>query len=470
MPKMINVRVTTMDAELEFAIQLNTTGKKLFDQVVKIIGLREYQDTKVFSTWLKLNKVIAQDMWKESPLLLKFHAKFYTEDVSKDLIQDITQPLLFLQVKDGILDDMYCPPECGGIPTAVLLDLHAVQSKYADFNKDVHTSGYLAGEKLLLQRFLEQHKLNREQWEDWIQVWQEEHCGTLRGVAVLEYLKIAQDLEMYDVNYFSNKNKKGSELWLGVYKFVIKPIDKKIPGLHLLCSWLQINKRILALTDTTEVQQMKAQAQEETHQKQMECEELMEKLKQIEEQTKKAQALEVEQEWKCAQSEAEKLAKEHQEAEEVKETLLQASQDQKKTQEQLALEMAELTARISQLKMAQQKKESEAKAYIVQEDLEETNAELKMAMSTPHVAEPAENELDEQDENGAEASADLWADAMAKDCSEEECITEKHLKALTSELANAQDKSKKTANDMIHTLCQIRQGNIEQCIDEFDSM
>uniref|UniRef100_A0A914V317 Uncharacterized protein n=1 Tax=Plectus sambesii TaxID=2011161 RepID=A0A914V317_9BILA len=31
----VNVRVTTMDAELEFAIQPNTTGKQLFDQVGK---------------------------------------------------------------------------------------------------------------------------------------------------------------------------------------------------------------------------------------------------------------------------------------------------------------------------------------------------------------------------------------------------------------------------------------------------
>lgn len=29
----IHVRVTTMDAELEFAIQPSTTGKQLFDQV-----------------------------------------------------------------------------------------------------------------------------------------------------------------------------------------------------------------------------------------------------------------------------------------------------------------------------------------------------------------------------------------------------------------------------------------------------
>ncbi len=33
---------------------------------------------------------------------------------------------------------------------------------------------------------------------------------------MLEYLKIAQDLEMYGVNYFDIKNKKGTELRLGV--------------------------------------------------------------------------------------------------------------------------------------------------------------------------------------------------------------------------------------------------------------
>jgi hypothetical protein len=37
-----------------------------------------------------------------------------------------------------------------------------------------------------------------------------------RDDAMMEYLKIAQDLEMYGVNYFDIKNKKGSELWLGV--------------------------------------------------------------------------------------------------------------------------------------------------------------------------------------------------------------------------------------------------------------
>lgn len=56
-----------MDAELEFAIQQSTTGKQLFDQVVKTIGLREvwffglqYTDPKGDLTWIKLYKKVSR--------------------------------------------------------------------------------------------------------------------------------------------------------------------------------------------------------------------------------------------------------------------------------------------------------------------------------------------------------------------------------------------------------------------------
>ncbi|XP_034745841.1 moesin a [Etheostoma cragini] len=580
MPKTISVRVTTMDAELEFAIQPNTTGKQLFDQVVKTIGLREvwyfglqYQDTKGFSTWLKLNKkVTAQDVRKESPLLFKFRAKFFPEDVTEELIQDATQRLFFLQVKEGILnDDIYCPPE-----TAVLLASYAVQAKYADYNKEVHTPGYLSSEQLLPQRVLDQHKLNKEQWEERIQVWHEEHKSMMREESMMEYLKIAQDLEMYGVNYFSIKNKKGTELWLGVdalglniyeqndkmtpkigfpwseirnisfndKKFVIKPIDKKAPDFVFYAPRLRINKRILALCmgnhelymrrrkpDTIEVQQMKAQAREEKNHKKMERallenekrkrevaekekekiekekEELMDRLKQIEEQTKKAQqeleeqtqrALELELERTSAMEEAERLENELKGAEDAKAALLQQSQNQMKNQEHLATELADLTSKISLLEDAKKKKEEEAvqwqeKATTVQEDLEKTKEELKNKVMAAHIQEPlnAENEQDdENDESNAEASAEFTDAATYKDRSEEERMTEaeknerlqKHLLALSSELANARDESKKTVNDIIHaenmragrdkykTLRQIRSGNTKQRIDEFECM
>uniref|UniRef100_A0A8C4ZPV4 Moesin n=1 Tax=Gadus morhua TaxID=8049 RepID=A0A8C4ZPV4_GADMO len=557
----ISVRVTTMDAELEFAIQPSTTGKQLYDQVVKTIGLREvwyfglqYQDTKGFSTWLKLNKkVTAQDVRKESPLLFKFRAKFFPEDVSEELIQEATQRLFFLQVKEGILnDDIYCPPE-----TAVLLASYAVQAKYADYNKESHTTGYLSGDKLLPQRVLDQHKLNKEQWEERIQVWHEEHKGMLREESMMEYLKIAQDLEMYGVNYFNIKNKKGSELFLGVdalglniyeqndkmtpkigfpwseirnisfndKKFVIKPIDKKAPDFVFYAPRLRINKRILALCmgnhelymrrrkpDTIEVQQMKAQAREEKNQKKMERamlqdekrkrevaekekekivkekEELMDRLRQIEDQTRRAQqeleeqtqkALELELERKRAEEAAELLEVDLRSAEEARLTLLHQSENQMKNQEHLATELADLTSKISILEDAKKKKDEEAqqwqdKAELVQEDLEKTKDELRTKMAA-QIQEPVneENEHDENDESNAEASAE-FADKNER--------VQKHLLALSSELAVARDETKKTVNDVIHaenvragrdkykTLRQIRSGNTKQRIDEFECM
>lgn len=87
MLKPIYVRVTTTDVKLEVAIQPNTTGKQLFDQVVKTTGLLEvwsfglqYVDNKGFPMWLKLDtKVLAQEVRKENPLQFKFRAKFYPE-------------------------------------------------------------------------------------------------------------------------------------------------------------------------------------------------------------------------------------------------------------------------------------------------------------------------------------------------------------------------------------------------------
>jgi len=319
MPKAVTVRVTTVDAELEFAIQQSTTGKQLFDQVVKTIGLREiwffglqFIDNKGLSAWLKLNKkVTSQDVKKETPLQFKFRAKFFPEDVAEELIQDITVRMFFLQVKEAILtDEVYCPPE-----TSVLLASYAVQAKYGDYLPDTHKPGCLAQDRILPQRVIDQHKLTKTQWEERITNWWKEHKNMLREEAMMEYLKIAQDLEMYGVNYFEIKNKKATELWLGVdalglniyrqedkltpqigfpwseirnisfndKKFVIKPVDKKAPDFTFYTARLRLNKRILALCmgnhelymrrrkpDTIEVQQMKAQAREEKLQRQQE--------------------------------------------------------------------------------------------------------------------------------------------------------------------------------------------------------
>ena len=54
-----------------------------------------------------------------------FYAKFFPENVSEELVQEVTQHLFFLQVKQGILSmDIYCAPEA-----SVLLASYAVQAK-----------------------------------------------------------------------------------------------------------------------------------------------------------------------------------------------------------------------------------------------------------------------------------------------------------------------------------------------------
>ncbi|KAI6182487.1 Moesin/ezrin/radixin-like protein 1 [Aphelenchoides bicaudatus] len=323
MIEVLNVRVLTADAELEFAIQPSTTGKQLFDQVVKTIGLREiwffglqYTDTKGFLTWLKLNKkVLQQDIKKDQILIFKFRAKFYPEDASEEIIQDITLRLFYLQVKEQILsDEVYCPPE-----TSVLLASYATQAKFGDYFEDVHKPGCLQSERLLPQRVSSQYRLSPEEWENRIVIWWKDHKGMTRDAAMIEYLKISQDLDMYGVNYFEIRNKKGTELYLGVdalglniyerndkltpkvgfpwseirnisfndKRFVIKPIDKKSNDFIFYAPRLRINKRILALCmgnhelymrrrkpDTIEVQQMKQQAKEERVLRQMEQERL----------------------------------------------------------------------------------------------------------------------------------------------------------------------------------------------------
>lgn len=72
-------------------------------------------------------KVLDQDIpvVKDEPVSLNFRIKFFPEDVAEELMQEITQHLFFLQVKEAILNmDIFCPPEA-----SVLLASYAVQAK-----------------------------------------------------------------------------------------------------------------------------------------------------------------------------------------------------------------------------------------------------------------------------------------------------------------------------------------------------
>ncbi|XP_076180073.1 ezrin/radixin/moesin family protein merlin isoform X4 [Ptiloglossa arizonensis] len=317
--KSFPVKVCTLDAELEFSLEWRSTGRDLFDLVCRTIGLREtwyfglqYEDAKGFISWLKLDKKVQDQCISQQPTTpFMFLAKFYPEDVAEELVQEVTQHLFFLQVKQAILSmDIYCPPEA-----SVLLASYAVQAKYGDYDEVSCRPGMLASEALLPQRVIDQYQMTSEMWEDRIKIWYADHRGMSRDEAEMEYLKIAQDLDMYGVNYFPISNKKETDLWLGVTalglniyekenklapkttftwseirhisfddkKFVIKPVEKTSPNFVFFSQKVRMNKLILDLCignhdlfmrrrkpDSMEVQQMKAQAKEEKSRRQIE--------------------------------------------------------------------------------------------------------------------------------------------------------------------------------------------------------
>jgi len=317
--KSFPVKVYTLDAELEFNLEWRATGRDLFDLVCRTIGLREtwyfglqYEDSKGFISWLKLDKKVQDQRISQQPTTsFMFLGKFYPEDVAEELVQEVTQHLFFLQVKQAILSmDIYCPPEA-----SVLLASYAVQAKYGDYDEATYKPGMLASEDLLPQRVIDQYQMTPEMWEDRIKIWYADHRGMSRDEAEMEYLKIAQDLDMYGVNYFLISNKKDTELWLGVTalglniyekenkltpkttftwseirhisfddkKFTIKPVDKSSPNFVFFSKKVRMNKLILDLCignhdlfmrrrkpDSMEVQQMKAQAKEEKSRRQIE--------------------------------------------------------------------------------------------------------------------------------------------------------------------------------------------------------
>uniref|UniRef100_A0A673II51 Neurofibromin 2a (merlin) n=1 Tax=Sinocyclocheilus rhinocerous TaxID=307959 RepID=A0A673II51_9TELE len=293
--KTFNVTVVTVDADLEFSCELKWKGKDPFELVCRTLGLRETwffglrYDVKDTVAWLKMDKkVLDHDMSKEEPIVFHFLAKFYPENVEEELVQDITQHLFFLQVKKSILEEeIYCLPEA-----SVLLASYAVHAKYGDYDPNVHKPGFLSQEELLPKRVINLYQMTAEMWEERITVCYAEHRGRTRDEAEMEYLKIAQDLEMYGPLQCDHDS----------LQFAIKPLDKRADVFKFNSSKLRVNKLLSILqlcignhdlfmrrrrVDSLEVQQMKMQAREEKARKQIERQRL-ERDKQLREEAERA--------------------------------------------------------------------------------------------------------------------------------------------------------------------------------------
>lgn len=169
--KSFPVKVITFDSELEFKLEHKATGGVLFDLVCRTIGLREtwffglqFEDCKGFLSWLKPDKKVLDQGVNQTNggCVFMFYAKFFPEDVNEELVQEVTQHLFYLQVKQAILSmDIYCPPEA-----AVLLASYAVQAKFGDSDGECRDPDILANETLLPQRVIDQYQMTPKMWEE----------------------------------------------------------------------------------------------------------------------------------------------------------------------------------------------------------------------------------------------------------------------------------------------------------------
>nr|XP_042904827.1 merlin-like [Parasteatoda tepidariorum] len=433
--KVFPVCVTTMDAELEFHLDLKATGRDLFDLVCRTIGLREvwyfglqYIDSEGFVAWLKLDKKVrAQEIPKKMPVNFLFLAKFYPEDMAEELLQEITQHLFFLQVKQAVLNmDIYCQPEA-----SVLLASYAVQAKYGDYDEASYKPGILINEDLLPQRVINKYEMTPEMWEERIKSLYADHRGTARDEAELEYLKIAQDLDMCGVTFFPICNKE-SELWIGVTalglniyekanklspkstfpwseirnisfdnkKFTLKSADKSMPSFQFYASKTRINKLILDLCignhylfmcrrkpDSMEIQQMKAQAKEERDRRQIERNKLALE-KQLREEVEKEKA-DLQQRMIHVQEEARVALEALRRSEETAELLAEKARIVEEEAMLLTRKASDPKAEIRRIKFSAIKTEEEKKLM----EIKVHEAELlvtKMVQESEHKAQEAE--------------------------------------------------------------------------------
>ncbi|KAL6465224.1 hypothetical protein MHYP_G00253570 [Metynnis hypsauchen] len=287
-------------------------------------------------------------------------------------------------------------------------------------------------EELLPKRVINLYQMTAEMWEERITACYAEHRGRTRDEAEMEYLKIAQDLEMYGVNYFFIRNKKGTDLLLGVdalglhiydpenkltpkisfpwneirnisysdKEFAIKPLDKKADVFKFNSSKLRVNKLILQLcignhdlfmrrrrVDSLEVQQMKAQAREEKARKQMERQRL-EREKHLREEAERARD-ELERRLIQLQDEAHMANEALLRSEETADLLAEKAQIAEEEAKLLAQKAAEAEQEIQRIKVTAIRSEEE-KRLIEQKMLETEMLALKMAEESERRAKEAD--------------------------------------------------------------------------------
>ncbi|XP_044761971.1 moesin/ezrin/radixin homolog 1-like [Coccinella septempunctata] len=278
----MKVIVKSVLAETELEAPPKSLFRDIFLMICRSLGLQETwffglcyrprQSTDL--VWLDTSKKALKDL-PEAARDLNFRIKYYPEDVASELIENITIQVFYTEVKAAILSsEIFCPAD-----TAALLASYSLQVKFGDYDDQKHDEEFVVKQTLLPKRVIKQHDLDAMTWTESLTSMWKKLAGMDSEDAMLEYLKLAQNLDMYGVFYFDILNKKRTKLLLGVNalgldifvpedqlnpqvsfpwseikhltfrdtKFIIKPVDKKAPTFTFFTTSGKSSKQILNL-------------------------------------------------------------------------------------------------------------------------------------------------------------------------------------------------------------------------------
>lgn len=320
---------------------------------------------------------------------------------------------------------------------------------------------YICPETLLPARVIPQYTLTNEQWrERIISIWK-----SLSGMepedVILDYLKVAQDLEMYGVSYWPVTNKKGTELLLGIdahgfsvytpddkltpkigfpwseirtvsyegKKFCIKPTDKKAPQFVFFLSRSRFARRMLLLAsgnheyfiarrqpETVEMKQMKAQAAEEKTAKKLERERLHREVEARKEAELKQQ--EMIEKLKLMADEVEAKAKQYNEAQAKITSLEDQLNSLRHAKEQLEAQHAELEGLNAQLALSSQMEAAEKEKFA--KEVAEKQAAYDKALKALQSKDEETKRLQEEVSKVKEVAKNGVENAVKKEAKDED--------------------------------------------------
>ncbi|KAL3280190.1 hypothetical protein HHI36_017690 [Cryptolaemus montrouzieri] len=462
----MKVIVKSVLAETELDALPKSLFKQIFVMICKSFGLQETWYFGLYyrpalnddPVWLDNSKKRLKDI-AQATKNLNFRIKYYPEDIGAELIENITIQLFYTEIKAEILrGNIFCPAD-----TAALLASYSLQVKHGDFNENKHTDDFFARQSLLPDKVIKQHDLDVYTWTESIGNMWKRLVGMDTEDAMLEYLKLVQNLNMYGVTYFNIKNKKGTQLVLGISalgldiykpedqlnpqvsfpwseikhltfrdsKFIIKPVAKKSPDFIFFTHSGKSSKQILNLgvgnhqlyvrrrqADTPEIARMREKANAVRELRQKHKDKLASERTAREESMRRE--LEYQRELKMMQEELERSRYSLLEANRVIQQLQNQLQELQAAKNQLEIEQKELKEMMERLQDAKNM-EAEEKLKLEKEILEKQHLVQKIQGEVSAKDEETKK-LQEEIEEARRREEEL---KLQKQLAEEERLKEK---------------------------------------------